>query len=166
LNPLLKLPLEGLTGRQFYTGRDLDDLYTRTGSVAGDQLLMNSPLSRAYTQGRTAVEALSGSPAKALNLLTGLRITDVDVEKQQQIEGRKLLEQLLKQNPNVAQFQTFNVPKDKLANMTPQDELLMRLERTLVAHAQEAALEKRAKAGDREAALELQKVRARRGGGQ
>jgi hypothetical protein len=42
----------------------------------------------------------------------------------------------------------------------------MRLERTLVAHAQEAALEKRAKAGDREAALELQKVRARRGGGQ
>ena len=107
-NPMIKGPLEYLTGQSFFQtgpsgGRPIEDLdptlgrtmanirdflagtepTTRTNPVRfpGDQiveaLLSNTPPTRAMTTLRTLTDRRKGAGAKAMNLLTGFRVTDV-----------------------------------------------------------------------------------------
>jgi hypothetical protein len=72
---------------------------------------------------------------KALNLLTGVRVTDVDVEKAKAIEARKSLEELLRKAPHLSQFTNFFVKPDDVAQLTPEEVKMMKL----YANSQEAS---------------------------
>ena len=158
LNPLIKGPIEWLFDKQLFSGRKLSDLKPQgavdwalnpfvdddtQGLVA--QILANSPATRVFS----TLDKLS-DPRKAwwqtaLNLGTGLRVTDVDMPKMRAIETRGALEELLRRNPNVSQYTNFYVrPEDKL-NLTPDDIEKLQLMSRLQSNAQKHAKEQRMK---------------------
>lgn len=139
LNPMLKAPAELATGRQFFTGRDLADLHTMTGGTLGDQLLMNSPLSRFATTGRTLADERKGMLSKAVNLFTGSHLTDVDMQKARDIAVREMIDQATRGDRNVGRFERLYVRPENLANLSPEELLLLRLNATReAAHRQQA----------------------------
>lgn len=106
-NPYLTLPLEAATGQVFFQrgpdgGRPLEDTDPLLGRIASnltggkepvrykndrfvDQLLSHSPLSRAVTTLRTATDPRKRNVGGAMNLLTGVRVSDVSEQKQDQV---------------------------------------------------------------------------------
>jgi hypothetical protein len=140
LNPLIKAPLELATNRQFFSGRDLTDLYTMTGNTVGDQLLMNSPLGRFVTAGRTLADERKDLLAKAVNLGTGVHVTDVDMGKARDIAVRELIDEATRGDRNVGRFERLYVRPENLANLSPQELLLLRLNATREAAHRQAAL--------------------------
>ena len=138
-NPLLKAPLEYMTGKQFYSGRDLADLRGITDIPLIDQLVMNSPFSRFYTTGRTAFDERKDLPTKAMNILTGAKVTDVDMEKQRQIAARDYITELFQGNPKIREFTRLYPDKTKMATLTPQELEMMGLYNYLLRVAQEKA---------------------------
>ena len=151
LNPLLKAGLEGATNKQFLTGRDLDSLYGKaTGVAAIDNLLYNSPISRAITSARTLTdERKYETPASALgvplNLLTGAKVSDVDMEKQRGLAQLTALREYLSHDPNVAQHLDFT-PKSGEA-LTPDEIQVFQLLRMLNAQNAAAARQRKAAGG-------------------
>jgi hypothetical protein len=130
-NPLIKMPIEMAAGKQMYSGRDLQDLYGPTGTPELDQLIMNSPLARAYTTGRTLLDPRKELLAKALNVVGPGKVTDVDVAKQRAVALRNLLEQNLQANPAVRHFQRLYVPPEQLGSLTPDELQLLQVYKTL-----------------------------------
>ena len=128
-NPLLKMGLEQATGKQFLTGRELEDLYSQTGSQPLDELIANSPLTRFSTSYRTLTDPRKGLGAKALNLLTGMRVSDIDVAKQRDIETQRLVEEWLRGRPEVGNIQRFYAKPG--AQVSPEEAELLRLQATL-----------------------------------
>lgn len=133
LNPIVKAPLELATGKQFFTGRDLEDLYTMTGNTALDQAIMNSPASRTLTTLRTLADERKWANPVALpvNLLTGLKLTDVDMEKQRRIAGREYVQEALRGVPEVGRLQTLYPRAGAIESLSPEELALLRLNRTL-----------------------------------
>jgi hypothetical protein len=144
-NPIIKGPLEYATGKQFYTGRDLADLSDKglTGSTPLDQALMNLPTSRFLTTARTLGDERKDAVAKTLNLLTGARITDVDMDKQRQIAGRQLIEEMMRGNPNVGHFERLSVKPENVQNLSPEELLMMQLYNSLEKQSQQRAQQQR-----------------------
>ncbi len=144
LNPLLKAPLEMATGKQFFTGRDLGDLYSMTGSSTLDQLLSNSPFSRLATTARTLADerkwqSPSAALAMPLNLATGARVTDVDIDKQRNIAAREFVKEQLQHLPEFGKFESIYLRPGMENLLSPEEALLYRLQKTLQKRAQEAA---------------------------
>lgn len=106
VNPLIKAPVEWATGESFFQrgpmgGRDLGDLdptvgrtLSNIGVMTGmmpegsgpvrfpgqkqaEFILGNSPISRALTTARSLTDTRKSAPAKALNFLTGARVSDI-----------------------------------------------------------------------------------------
>lgn len=142
LNPLVKAPLEQLSGRQFYSDRDLRDLDPRTGRIMEqlgivsdpravpqllDQVIMNSPLSRAVSTAGQLADSRKNPLEKALNVLTGVRISDVDVEKQKQIAARELLNDRLRGMPGVGFFESAYLRDGADAELDPETARLFAL---------------------------------------
>lgn len=142
-NPLIKGPLELATGKQFYTGRDLADLQGPTGNVLADQVLMNSPASRALTTARTLGDERKGLLAKVANLASPVKVTDVDMEKQRQIAARTIIDDLLRGSPGVHQYQSLYVKPEDVPNLPPSELQLLQLSRTLEKQAQDQARKKK-----------------------
>jgi hypothetical protein len=145
-NPLFKGPLEYASNRQFYTGRELDDLYSPTGYTALDQLLQNSPLANVARHIRTLKDPRKWADPSALvtNLLTGVRQSDVDVAAQRLRYGPQAVRELLKGNPNVRTFEDIGVKNENLRNLTPQELTLLRLYKSLERDASAQARAKKA----------------------
>jgi hypothetical protein len=142
LNPLLKLPLELATQKQFFTGRDLDTLYSRTGLPTWmEQIIMNSPASRLFTTGGQFFDPRKDLQAMLINTLTGARVSDIDVEKWREIEGRQKIKEMLRGRPGVGVFEKL-YPRD-IEQLTPEDIELLRLDRILGEHAKRRAMERR-----------------------
>lgn len=161
MNPLLKAPAELFTGRQFFSGRELRDLYPfPTGNYVMDQAIANLPFSQIAGIGRTLLDERKGPLSVASNLLSGVKLTDVDVNKMRQADARQLVDDLLDQT-GMRQFPGLHLPaKDTAA--TPDERLLLRLERTLNQRAIESSLEKKAQAGDEKAKRQLVRIRRKR----
>ncbi len=132
-NPLIKMPIEMAAGKQMYSGRDLQDLYGPTGTPELDQLLMNSPLSRAYTTGRTLLDERKGISGKLANLVSPGKINDVNIDQQRAVGLKQLLEENLKTNPNVRNFNNLYVRPEDLANLTPDEQKMLQIYKTLEA---------------------------------
>jgi len=141
-NPLIKGPLELATGKQLYTGRDLSDLYGPTGNVLIDQAIMNSPLSRFYTTGRTLADPRKDLLTKLVNLISPARLSDVDLDKQRIIEGTKALKEQLSGNPAVKHFEAISVSPQNVAQLSPQELELYRLYKTIQEMARKRGQEK------------------------
>lgn len=131
MSPIIKAPLELATGKQFYSGRDLGDLYGPFGDVGLDQLLMNSPLSRAYTAGRTLLDERKDPLAKLSNLVGPGRITDVNMEKAKDVAARQAVTELLQQQPGVHTFERPYVRPEDYGMLSPEAIALLRLQGTL-----------------------------------
>lgn len=129
LNPMLKFPLEQVTQKQFFTGRDLKDLYSRTGMPQWtENLLMNSPLGRVSTTIGTAMDERKGLGARALNLGTGLRVTDVDMTRARQAAARDALEAELRKHPHIRiSAGRPYVPKAMQDQITEEEKALLAL---------------------------------------
>jgi hypothetical protein len=160
LNPLIKGPLEQLFNTQFFSGRKLSDLRPQ-GVVGGlgkfidpdtrhpditnlaAQVLSNTPATRFLTAIDKLNDPRKGIVPKALNLLTGVRVSDVDMEKTRAIETRKALEALMQHNPLFATHSNLYVRPEDQAKMTPGDIALMQAYSAVQANAQAAAEKKR-----------------------
>jgi len=153
LHPALKYPIELATGTQLFTGRRLEDLKPSTlasglslGSedTAGalSQFISNTPASRASTVIDKLMDTLGpnarkGAPETALNLLTGARLTDVDVERQREIAASKIIESQLKGHKGVKVFTRPYAKVADIPNLAPEDILLLRLQTGLEKRARE-----------------------------
>lgn len=146
-NPLIKAPLEFATGKQFYTGRDLDDLYTPLGTSEAEQFLINSPFGRAYTTGKQIADPRKDLLTKAINLGTGLKISDVDMARQRDIAGREVTNDLLRGRPGIKHFESMYVKPEDMGMLDPDEIMLLRLNKTLEMRARDQARQRRLAAG-------------------
>lgn len=141
-NPLAKAPIELATDRQLFTGREMKDLDSPVGRILSntgvyehppavplliDQVLANSPLARALSSARTATDTRKGVPAKALNLLTGMRLSDVDTEKSRGIALREALEDILRAQTNARQYTSLYARDEDVARMDPYERMLYQM---------------------------------------
>jgi hypothetical protein len=139
MNPLLKAPLEQLFDRQFHTQRNLSDLKapqsaSAIGHLMGDdnpqllsQIMANSPATRFISSADKLFDPRKSLGQKLLNLGTGVRVTDVDTEKQRAVETRQALEEMMKGHPNLSKHTRFYVKPGDEANLTPGEIEMMRM---------------------------------------
>lgn len=136
-NPLLKGPAELVTNRQFYSGRELSDLYSvleQTLGSAGrpiEQIAMNLPGgSRAIGTYRQLTDDRLSPQEKwskfLVNAFTGLKFQDVDMERTRKLAARNMLNQLLERTPGVRTYENITVPEDVLPTM-PEEQRNMYL---------------------------------------
>lgn len=133
--PFAKLPAEVATNTQMFSGRKLDELrpyeFTQLGGVLPEdqgrilsQVIANSPASRFFSSGDKLLDERKGLGPQALNALTGVKVTDVDVNAAKERASADLLKKLLRGEPGVRTREDVYIPKDKLPGL-PQDELLL-----------------------------------------
>jgi len=136
-NPLLKGPLEMIANRQFYSGRQLSDLYSMLEQTMGapgrplEQVLLNSPGgSRVLGVARQLSDNRLSPSEKALkfavNTLMGVKFQDVDQERTKQLAARNTLNELLSATPGVRTYENITVPEEVLPEM-PADQRRMYL---------------------------------------
>lgn len=160
MNPLLKAPLEQLFNTQFYTGRKLSDLRPQgtVGTISSwldpdqqhrgleqfaAQALANTPATRFLTMADKLADPRKQAWAKALNLLTGVRVSDVDMEKSRAIEMRKMLEGLLQGSPAVSWHHEPYIRPEDQARLTPEEIARLQVFSRLQSNAQLAARKRR-----------------------
>lgn len=168
MNPLIKAPLEWATGETFFQrgpggGRaieDLDPTIGRTlanimgrddpvkfpGSTELEFLIGNSPLARVASTARTATDPRKGLGARAMNLGTGLRVSDISPGAQDAVI-REYLQQMMKE-AGAGQFTRVNFRPEDIAKM-PREQQIAALRMQALAN----VLAERAK-GRRSAAAE------------
>lgn len=156
LNPLIKAPLEQLFDTQLHTQRRLSDLHapkaaSAIGSVFGEdnpqllsQILANSPATRFITSADKLLDERKGWLPKAANLLTGVRVSDVDAEKSRAIELRQTLEEMMRGHPSLSKYTNFFVKPDQVGSLTPDEINMMRVYSELQDKAREHAKKNRA----------------------
>jgi hypothetical protein len=136
-NPLIKGPLEAITNRQFYSGRQLSDLYSVLEQSFGapgrtaEQVAVNLPGgSRALGTYRQLTDDRLDPSEKwskfLVNALTGLKFQDVDQERTKRLAARDMLNQLLETTPGVRTYENITVPEDVLVKM-PEEQRRMYL---------------------------------------
>lgn len=155
LNPLIKAPLEQLFNTQFHTQRALSDLKApQAASAIGQlwnddnpqllsQVMANSPLTRFVSSADKLMDPRKAWWQKALNLGTGVKVTDVDVEKQRAIDTREALKQLLAQYPHLSSHTEFYVKPGDVANLSPEEIEAMRAYATQQQQTREWAAEQK-----------------------
>lgn len=135
LNPVFKMPLELGTNRQFFAHRNLDDLYSPSGSRIVDELVMNSPFSRIIGMGKTLVDERKDPLTKALNLTLGGRFTDVDTQKWMNLRAKELIKERLTGTNGIGTFEKVYARPDKIQELTKEQIELLRLQRNMEANA-------------------------------
>lgn len=156
-NPLVKGPLEAATNRQFYSGRQLSDLYSMLEQSLGtpgrglEQLLVNMPGgSRLLGTIRQATDErlpIGDRLSKlALNTFTGLKFQDVDEERTKRLAARDMLNQLLETTPGVRTFENIDIPPDVLARMPEEQKRMFLLYRIIQSESAKRARDRKKQA--------------------
>lgn len=153
LNTIPRTALESMTGRQFFSGRDLADLDPLLGRLTSnasemlggkpfdreqlrmypallEQMVSASPLSRVLSMARTAGDTRKDLATKALALGTGIKIQDVspeEMKKSQTRDAKEMAATLLGSDPTFGKFERFYLDKDKANRATPEQIELMRI---------------------------------------
>lgn len=153
-NPLIKGPLELATNRQFYSGRQLSDLYSMLEQPLGspgrlmEQVIVNAPGgSRVLGTVRQLMDdRLSGTEKASkflVNTLSGLKFQDVDMERTKRLAARDMLNQLLESTPGVRTYENITVPEDVLRTMKPEQQQQYLLYKIIQAEAAKRARQKK-----------------------
>lgn len=141
LNPLIKAPLEYFTGQTFFQkgaegGRSLRDADPTLGRLManisgrkdavrypGEQAvevgLSNSPLTRVLSTARQLSDPRKGALAKAVNTLTGVRVSDISPGAQDAVLRDKM-EAIMRQYPEARSYTKTFISKDEMASMDPE----------------------------------------------
>lgn len=131
--PAIKAPLEFTFDKQLYSGRPLEDLkpyeLASFGGLLDDQTARiltqigaNTPASRALSTTNKLLDARKGVGTDLTNLLTGVRISDVDVERARDAAAKQTLGDLLRGQPGVKTTSDVYIPRDRIPSL-PEDEL-------------------------------------------
>lgn len=148
-SPLIKAPLEYAFGQSAfqkgpYGGRSLEDLnpplgqtISNIGQLAGlrdkqgpvklpggelfEHVLSNSPLAGVLTSARTLTDPRKNAAAKAINLLSGLHVTDVSPASQD-AELLRRAGRVERQLLGARSYSGTFVPKDRQAEFTPKEQ--------------------------------------------
>jgi hypothetical protein len=149
LNPLVKAPLEWMTGESFFQkgpqgGREIEDLDPTIGrimsNVAGwgdgqaaaysepvklptpvEFLAANSPLSRLLTTIRAATDERKHDPAGMMNLLSGIKVSDISPAAQDAVTRERM--QALMKSLGAKSFENVYFPKAQVAEMPPEQQM-------------------------------------------
>jgi hypothetical protein len=154
-NPLIKAPLEYVTNRQLYTGRDLTDLYSVLERDLGEvgrpleQLAVNFlpfgsrgiGLYRQLTDQR--LDPSDRYMKAAWNLLAGTKLTDIDQERSKQLAARQMLNDMLQTTPGVRTYENVTVPEDVLRAMPREQQQMYLLYKVIQSEAAKRAREKK-----------------------
>ena len=165
--PLLKAPIEYFTGKQLYSGRDLNDLYSVLERDLGEigrpleQLAVNfAPggsralgLYRQITDDRLSTGEKAAKAA--FNLLAGAKVTDIDQDRARRQAARDMLNQMLETTPGVRTYENITVPEDVLRGMPQEQRDLYLLYKIVQSEAAKRAREKKKAAMDPLEALGL-----------
>ena len=155
MNPLFKYLIETATGKQLYTGRNLSDLYSSLEQDIGpagrniENLVRNlvpggSKLASLYQGIRDDRLSMEDRLTKlAINNLTGVRFTDIDQEASRSRAARDMLDQILQGTPGTRVYENISVPEEALQAMTPEQQRLYLLYRSLQSQAQKRARERK-----------------------
>jgi hypothetical protein len=153
-NPLIKGPLEYILNRQFYSGRQLSDLYSMLehdfGSLGRtvEQIGVNAPggsrLLGAIRQLRDDRISLPERLTKfGFNALTGLKLQDVDQDRVQRLAARTTLNELLDQATGMASYENLYIKPEDLVKLSPQEQKQYLLYRALQAEAARKSRERK-----------------------
>lgn len=163
--PAIKFPLEQAFGIQAHSGRKLDDLRpTPAAQALGaipeglglgqvepslvNQLIGLTPLTRFGTVAGQLVDDRKDPLAKAANLLSGTWVTDVDGTKMRNIAVRDVLQEMLRGDDAVTNWQKFYVKPENFGQLDPQQQMVYLLYRSLEEKAKaEAAARAQKQAG-------------------
>lgn len=138
-SPILKGPLEWATGQSFFQagsggkGRDLEDLDPTIGRTIGnlmgtdkvqtptalEHFMANMPTSRLLGTVRQATDTRKNLAEKAVNLLTGVKVSDVSEQNQERVIQQRALE--LMDEMGARTFEKPYFPKEIEAAMTPEE---------------------------------------------
>lgn len=158
-NPLFKAPLEVLTNRQFYSGRQLSDLYSLAeqldlpGGRLLDQAVFNLPGgSRVVGAARQLMDQRISPQERAakffFNMLTGMKVQDVDQERTARLAARTTLNQLLDQAKGMSTYENLFIKPEELVKLSPQEQRQYLLYRILQSEAAKKARERKKAAED------------------
>lgn len=153
-NPLFKGPAELITNRQFFSGRQLSDLYSMLEQPLGspgrvlEQVGSNLPggsrllgtVRQMMDDRLTPAEKLS---KLAVNTLTGLKFQDVDQERTKRLAARDMLNQLLETTPGVKSYENISVPDDVIRQMPEEQRRMYLLYRIVQSEAAKRARDKK-----------------------
>jgi hypothetical protein len=150
-SPYLKGPLEYATDTQFHTGRRLSDLRpTGLGALGGvlpeeiaqalTQITANSPITRFGSTADKLIDPRKTALEKAQNLLTGFKVTDVDLERARAVEAMRELREILKLQPGIARFENL-YHRPGSGALAPEVVKLMQLYTGMKSEAKDAAKE-------------------------
>ena len=153
-SPLIKAPLEVATDRQFYSGRQLSDLYSvaeELGLPGGrllDQLAFNFPGgSRVIGAGRQLFDQRISLPERlakfGVNALTGVKLQDVDQARTERLAARSALNELLRQSKGVSVYENLSLKEEDLMKLSPQEKRQYLLYRVLQSRAAREARERK-----------------------
>jgi hypothetical protein len=138
VNPLVEGPLESLAGVDFFSGRKLTDLRPQAtasaiGRLFGDdnpqllsRVLANSPAARFVSTADRLADDRKGAATKALALATGLRLSDVDLEKARNAEAGQARNELMASMPHLRGFTNYSARPGE--TLTPAEVALLRLQ--------------------------------------
>jgi hypothetical protein len=159
LNPLIKGPIEIAMGTQAYSGRNLLDLDSNVGRIISnlglakeppkvspliDEILSNSPAARGLTTLRTLTDPAKGLGARLLNVMTGVKVTDVNMEQARNATIKESIEEVMRGKPGVHSMRPhLYVPKEERNKLDPADLMLMDLYRQQIAEAKRKAMAKK-----------------------
>jgi hypothetical protein len=152
-SPVLKAPLEYGLNRQFFSGRQLSDLYSMLehdfGTVGrgAEQVISNLPggsrILGTTRQLRDERISFKERLAKlAFNSLTGLKVHDVDQVKTSRLAARDSLNELLSQTTGVHKYENITIKEEDFANLSPREKHQYVLYRVLQAEAARKSREK------------------------
>jgi hypothetical protein len=112
VNPLLSTPLQLMSGRQWWSHRDIDDLYQDPTSDQNlNFLLANTPAARGLSTSRMLQDPRKTDLQKLINAtIGGARFTTVDIPKWMNIESREVLERMLEPSAGVLEGQYLFAP--------------------------------------------------------
>jgi hypothetical protein len=149
LNPLVKAPLEWMTGESFFQkgpqgGRDIEDLDPTIGRIMsnvggwGDGqaaaysepvklpapvefLAANSPLSRLLTTIRSATDERKHDLGGMMNLFTGFKVSDISPAAQDAVTRERMT--ALMKTLGAKSFENVYFPKAQIAEMPPEQQM-------------------------------------------
>jgi hypothetical protein len=154
-SPLIKAPLEYITNRQLYSGRNLSDLYSVLERDLGpigrplEQALVNflpfgSRLLGTYRQLTDARLDPADRIAKtAFNTLAPVRLRDEDINRTKRLAAREMLNKMLETTPGVRTYENITVPEDVLQSMPREQQQMYLLYKIIQSEAAKRARDKK-----------------------
>ena len=154
-NPLIKYGIESATGKQLYTGKNLRDTFSSLEKQFGPEYRkFENPIRNLLPFGSKIMSLFQGitddrlTPQQRatkllINNLAGLKISDVDPELARSRAARDMLNEILQGTPGTKVYENISVPEEALNTMTPEQQKLYLLYRTIQSEAQKKARERK-----------------------